>query len=141
VHPIASQQEDHLPADTPAQHNLAGRPVAAYWCEVIAYLPASGRSYWLAAAPASSPRLALHWLTDRAELIAEQLDPATAHTARAWIADKQAHQQMLLDLTAGGLFTHTITDDGIRHILSARPVQVTAPPWEGAPERVGWPAR
>jgi hypothetical protein len=106
---------------------------AAYWCEAVAHLPASGRSFWLAACPVSSPREALGWLTDRAERLVEQLDMSAADAARVWLVDGRAHQRMLLALTEGSLFMHTIADEGVRHILSARPVQVQAPqaPREG----------
>jgi hypothetical protein len=41
---------------------------------------------------------------------------------------------LLLALTEGGLFMHTIADEGVRHILSARPVQVQVPQtmWVGS---------
>lgn len=106
--------------------------VAAYWCEAVAHVPVDGRSFWLAAGPVSSPREALGWLTNRAQLLAEQLDHSAAQAARGWLADDLAHQRILLTLTEGSLFMHTIADDGVCHVLSARPVQIQLPP---APSR------
>ncbi|WP_042374770.1 hypothetical protein [Streptacidiphilus neutrinimicus] len=112
MHPNDARRED------------GSRLSAAYWCEAVAHLPASGHSFWLAACPVSSPREALCWLADRAERLAEQLDASAAEAARGWLVDALAHERMLLALTEGSLFMHTIPDEGVRHILSARPVQL-----------------
>lgn len=126
MHPNAARRDDGSSVAA-AAHASAEQWFAAYWCEAVAHLPSSGHSFWLAASPVASPRDALGWLADRAERLAEQLDASAAEAARGWLVDGQAHQRMLLALTEGSLFMHTIADEGVRHILSARPVQVQAP--------------
>ncbi|WP_042434407.1 hypothetical protein [Streptacidiphilus anmyonensis] len=132
MHPNDARREGGSRA-VGAPHAPADRLFAAYWCEAVAHLPASGHSFWLAACPVSSPSEALGWITDRAERLAEQLDASAAEAARGWLVDGRAHQRLLLALTEGSLFMHTIPDAGVRHILSARPVQVQVQVHETVP--------
>src|SRR5579859_3483647 len=92
------QGDDPLVHPNDARREDDSRLSAAYWCEAVAYLPASGHSFWLAACPVSSPREALCWLADRAERLAEQLDASAAEAARGWLGDALAHERMLLAL-------------------------------------------
>jgi hypothetical protein len=94
---------------------------AGYWCEAMAYTPDSGRAIWLGSHPATTPRLALRWLRNRACDIADQLDAAAVRPARDWIADVREHDRALLALRRGEMYTFTIFDGDFQYVLSARP--------------------
>ncbi|PJE97197.1 hypothetical protein CUT44_13960 [Streptomyces carminius] len=94
----------------------------AYWCEAIAHTPDDGRTFWLAAHHTSSPRLALRWLHIRARHISDQLDPPAARPVLAWLHDDQAHEHALTVLAHGAPYSHTIPDDAVRYLLTARPL-------------------
>ncbi|MFP8941134.1 hypothetical protein ACLIYM_06825 [Streptomyces fenghuangensis] len=92
-----------------------------YRCQAIASTPDDGRTFPLGAHTAGSPRLALRWLRDRARHISDQLDPPAARPLLAWLHDHQAHEHALAVLASGTPYTHTVYDDAIRYLLTARP--------------------
>lgn len=89
------------------------------WCEAAAH--ASGRTFYLGANPALTPRLALRWLRSRAEDVADQLDAPTAHPIRAWLHDEHEHERVLHRLAHGKPYTLTTCEDTSRYVLTARP--------------------
>lgn len=96
-----------------------------YWCETIAHTLTDSRTFWLGSYPAPTPRLALRWLRTRAGHIADQLDPHTADPVRHWLTDRTEHEYALATLTEGAMYAHTIHDDGVRYLLTARPTPRT----------------
>jgi len=94
----------------------------AYWCEAIAHTPDDGRTLWLGSHPTSSPRLALRWLRHRARHLSDQLDPPAARPVLHWLHDDQEHGHAMTALASGELYTHTIFDDAVRYLLTARPI-------------------
>ncbi|URN11637.1 hypothetical protein LUW77_06160 [Streptomyces radiopugnans] len=72
--------------------------------------------------PGRSPRLALRWLHLRACHIGDQLDPPAARPVLAWLHDDQAHEHALAVLASGTPYTHTVYDDAVRYLLTARPI-------------------
>lgn len=92
----------------------------SYWCEVIAHPPDDGRTFWLGSHSTSSPRLALRWLHIRARHIGDQLDPPAARPILAWLDDDQAHEHALAVLAHGMPYSHSIFDDAVRYLLTAR---------------------
>ncbi|SFD69869.1 hypothetical protein [Streptomyces aidingensis] len=99
-----------------------------FWGEAIACFPQEPRTFWLGSHPAATPRLALRRLLTRAEHISRQLDPPASRPLRHWLTDAQAHEHALAALTAGRMFTHTVPDDALRYMLSARPATPTRLP-------------
>ena len=99
-----------------------------FWCEAIAYYPHGHRTFWLGSCPAATPRLAMRWLHTRAAHIADQLDPPAAAIARHWIADQAEHEHALALVVDGELYAHTVHEDSLRYLLSARPANRTALP-------------
>ncbi|WP_410539177.1 hypothetical protein [Streptomyces sp. KL2] len=93
----------------------------AYRCEAIASTPDDGRIFPLGTHPAGSPRLALRWLHLRARHISDQLDPPAARPLLAWLHDHQVHEHALAALASGAPYTHTVCDDTVRYLLTARP--------------------
>ncbi|MFP8943838.1 hypothetical protein ACLIYM_20715 [Streptomyces fenghuangensis] len=92
-----------------------------YQCQAIASTPDDGRTFPLGTHAAGSPRLALRWLHLRARHISDQLDPPAARPLLAWLHDHQAHEHALAVLASGTPYTHTVYDDAIRYLLTARP--------------------
>jgi hypothetical protein len=99
----------------------------SYWCEVIAHTPDDGRMFWLGSHAAGSPRLALRWLRHRARHISDQLDPPAARPVLHWLGDAQAHEHALADLAHGTPYSHTIFEDAVRYLLTARPTTRSRP--------------
>ncbi|MFP8886469.1 hypothetical protein [Streptomyces mangrovi] len=93
----------------------------SYWCEAIAHTLDDGRTFWLGTHAAGSPRLALRWLRQRARHIGDQLDPPAARPVLAWLHDDRAHEHALAHLASGTAYTHTVFDDAVRYLLTARP--------------------
>ncbi|MGK5446988.1 hypothetical protein [Streptomyces radiopugnans] len=93
-----------------------------YRCQAIASTPDDGRTFPLGAHAAGSPRLALRWLRLRARHISDQLDPPAARPVLAWLHDHQAHEHALAVLASGAPYTHTVFDDAVRYLLTARPI-------------------
>ncbi|MDG9701830.1 hypothetical protein [Streptomyces sp. DH37] len=99
----------------------------SYWCEVIAHTPDDGRTFWLGSHAAGSPRLALRWLRHRARHISDQLDPPAARPVLHWLGDAQAHEHALANLAHGAPYSHTIFEDAVRYLLTARPTTRSRP--------------
>lgn len=107
---------------------LPRRPVPAstapdlvYYCQATAYAWDQQAAYELGVHTATTPRLALRWLRNRARDITDQLDPPVAQPAHHWLADDEAHEHALTQLTQGSPYTLTITDDPVSYTLSAQP--------------------
>ncbi|SEQ87946.1 hypothetical protein [Streptomyces radiopugnans] len=92
-----------------------------YRCEAVASTPDDGRTFPLGTHTAGSPRLALRRLRTRARHISDQLDPPAARPLLAWLHDHQAHEHALAVLASGTPYTHTVYDDAVRYLLTARP--------------------
>ncbi|MGW3091674.1 hypothetical protein [Streptomyces sp. NPDC001108] len=122
-------------------------------CEITA--TARGRAQWvLSTHQATTPRLALRWLTDRARLLADQLDQPTplalcpppgttlAHddvppTLRDWSTNPAEHEHALDILRDGQPLLLTTHDDATHYALHASPVPFPVPAWapDPMPER------
>jgi len=94
----------------------------SYWCEAIAHTPDDGRTFRLGSHPTSSPRLALRWLRHRARHLSDQLDPPAARPLLHWLDDHQEHEHAMAILASGAPYSHTIRDDAVRYLLTARPI-------------------
>ncbi|MDT0341908.1 hypothetical protein [Streptomyces litchfieldiae] len=64
----------------------------------------------------------------RAGHIADQLNPPAAAIVRHWLIDQAEHERALALLAHGELYAHTIHEDSLRYLLSARPASRTALP-------------
>ncbi|MFZ3547689.1 hypothetical protein ACODT3_19140 [Streptomyces sp. 4.24] len=130
-----------------------------YWCEIATH--ASTYSCLLRGSAAATPRLAVRWLRDQAQHVADLMDPQPAswwvpktpsgrtplrpvesgardapEELRLWSRDALAHEYAMGALTSGALFQFS-TGDGTAFIsLSARLVNMTIPATCPAPPPV-----
>lgn len=102
-----------------------------YRADCIAYATNCREIYWLGGQAQRSPWLALIWLLQRAEHVADQLDPPVARPLRAWLADGYEHAHAVAQLARNEPYTHMICDGRIRYVLAATPVALSAD--EGEP--------
>lgn len=104
------------------------RPV--YQCEATACPASQGMTFALGTHQARTPRLAMRWLRARARDVIDQLDPPTADPARHWLTDEHHHEHALSHLADGRAYVHTIHDEDVHYVLSARPIKPPPTPTE-----------
>ncbi|MGD9483644.1 hypothetical protein WDH52_10340 [Streptomyces sp. TRM70308] len=92
-------------------------------CEATAHPHTGARPLLLATDIARSPRLALRWLRNRAQHIANQLDPPHAQPLRHWLVDEAAHEHALHLLATGHPYHLTAYDDEAHYHLHAEPLR------------------
>lgn len=90
----------------------------------------------------NSPRLAVRWLRERAEDVADQLDASYARPVRAWLRDAEELEWALAFLSVGEPYVYRATDgQGTHYVLTAQPVDggghAVAPGPRG--EGTSWP--
>ncbi|MEE4540645.1 hypothetical protein V2S66_01525 [Streptomyces sp. V4-01] len=93
---------------------------ADYWCEVTAHT-AADEALPLGACAARNPRLALRWLSRRAQDVTDQLDEPYARPGRHWLTDTAEHERAMATLTQGHPYTVIFTDDTCRYRLTIHP--------------------
>lgn len=96
-------------------------PFLPYRCRAAAYPLHEIRAIPLGSHDAASPRLALRWLQERTQHIADQLDISHAQPALRWLADEAEHERALAYLTAGSGYQLTLHDENTRYILVVHP--------------------
>jgi hypothetical protein len=73
-------------------------------------------------------KLALRWLCDQAERVANGLDPEPAAQLRAWASDPEAQQLAREELIVTGRTRVTARDPFGRYWMTAQRVTIAAPP-------------
>ncbi|MEV7990694.1 hypothetical protein AB0O67_01925 [Streptomyces sp. NPDC086077] len=102
--------------------------VTWYACQAAAYPWHTPDSINLGFHQATSPRLALRWIRDRAGHVVDQLDTAYAHPGRYWLTDEAEHESALAYLTSGSAYQLTLYDESVRYVLTASPTGATGVP-------------
>ncbi|MFG2173208.1 hypothetical protein ACGFMO_17885 [Streptomyces niveus] len=98
------------------------RPELAYRADCVAYTIQDRRLFWVGGHTADSPWAALTWLAERAEHIADQLDPEPAEPLRAWLVDGPGHARALARLGRDAAYSFLVRDGLLIYILSASPL-------------------
>ncbi|AYN43776.1 hypothetical protein D9753_20370 [Streptomyces dangxiongensis] len=93
-------------------------------CRAAAYPLDEVRSIPLGSHDATSPRLALRWLRERARDITDQLDAPYAQPGLHWLTDEAEHERALAYMTGGTGYQLTLYDESTRYVLLAYPVGV-----------------
>ncbi|MBY8882143.1 hypothetical protein [Actinacidiphila acidipaludis] len=106
-----------LTALSPAQGAAVG---FGYRCEVTAH-GASEQIISLGASATRNRRLALRWLTGRAQDVTDQLDEPYARPGRHWQTDMAEHERAMAVLAQGSPYSVTFTDDACRYRLTIHP--------------------
>ncbi|OKI25565.1 hypothetical protein A6A07_30285 [Streptomyces sp. CB03911] len=93
---------------------------ATFWCSAVAYPRGAGRSILFGAHITHDARRSVRWLQMRAGQLADQLDPAEARVARAWIGDLDAAATAMGALLVGESYSVTFRDDEATYVLTAQ---------------------
>lgn len=113
----------------------------AYRADCIAYTIQDRRLFRLGGHSADSPWAALTWLAERAENIADQLDPEPAEPLRAWLTDGPEHARALARLGRGAAYSFLVRDALLIYILSAAVVPAPTTTARQPSETVAGPYR
>ncbi|MET7778296.1 hypothetical protein ABZU94_35625 [Streptomyces mirabilis] len=113
-----------LTSTTPEDLAATGQS-GAYRCWAMAYPLHETSPILLGSHEATSPRLALRWLRERARNVTDQLDMAYAQPGHYWLRDEREHERALAYLTTGTAYQLTLHDENTRYALVAYPPGAT----------------